>query len=113
MRANIRRARKRRGDQRIGENSRRPERGQGAEEEPPPRATVTLAPLTISEALLPTVPVRAGTWTATLLPDGEGRFPGVHLAEDGEDVVVLAIEQDVPRGYRIVGARSEVLRAGE
>ncbi|GAA4528479.1 hypothetical protein GCM10023160_26260 [Brachybacterium paraconglomeratum] len=42
-----------------------PEGGEGTEEEPPPRAAVTLAPMATSEALLPTAPVRVGTWNVS------------------------------------------------
>lgn len=53
------------------------------------------------------------TWTATVLPGQEGRYPQVHLARDGEDVVVLADAADAPLGYRIAGAGEEILSAIE
>ncbi|WP_345080954.1 hypothetical protein [Brachybacterium paraconglomeratum] len=44
------------------------------------------------------VPIASSTTSVTV--DGHGKV-----------VQVLAVEQGVPRGYRIVGARSEVLAA--
>lgn len=50
------------------------------------------------------------TWGATPLPRQQGRFPAVHLMREGdEDVIVLVEDPDGPRGYRIRGARAAVL----
>lgn len=49
------------------------------------------------------------TWTATVLPGHEGRFPKfVSLARDGEDIVVIAAHDDAPVGFRIIGAKAAV-----
>lgn len=53
------------------------------------------------------------TWTATLLPGHENRFPWVHLARDGEDVLALVEQRDAPVGYRIVDAGGQVRAAME
>ncbi|MFC7375709.1 hypothetical protein ACFQRD_10570 [Brachybacterium sp. GCM10030268] len=53
------------------------------------------------------------TWNATMLPAEEGRYPDVSLIPDGEDVLVLLEDPDIPRGYRIVGARADVLGENE
>ncbi|EWS81258.1 hypothetical protein [Brachybacterium phenoliresistens] len=53
------------------------------------------------------------TWGATLLPRQAGRFPAVHLMQEGEeDVIVLLDDPDGPRGYRIPAARADVLEGG-
>ncbi|QNN82922.1 hypothetical protein H3H54_03510 [Brachybacterium sp. Z12] len=51
------------------------------------------------------------TWDATMIPGQEGRFPTVTLLEDGENVLVLLDDPDLPRGNRIVQARADVLGA--
>lgn len=51
------------------------------------------------------------TWDATMIPGQEGRFPAVTLLEDGENVLVLLDDPDLPRGYRIAQARADVLGA--
>lgn len=49
------------------------------------------------------------SWQATMLPGHEGRFPDVHVRADGDDVLVILDDPDVPHGYWIRDARADVL----
>ena len=49
------------------------------------------------------------SWQATMLPGQEGRFPDVHVRAQGDDVLVILDDPDVPHGYWIRGARADVL----
>lgn len=49
------------------------------------------------------------TWDATMIPGQEGRFPAVSLIEEGENVLVLLDDPDLPRGYRITEAGADVI----
>lgn len=53
------------------------------------------------------------TWDATMLPGQDGRFPGVSLIAEGENVLALLDDPDLPRGYRVVQARADVLGGEE
>lgn len=49
------------------------------------------------------------TWQRTMLPGQEGRFPEVYVRAEGDGVLVILDDPDVPHGYRIRDARLDVL----
>jgi len=53
------------------------------------------------------------TWQATILPGQDGRFPEVHVRAEGDDVLVILDDPDVPHGYWIRDARADVLGEDE
>lgn len=52
-------------------------------------------------------------WDATMIPDQEGRFPDLHLLQEGDGLIVLVDGIDSPHGYRIASVAADVRGAGE